>query len=46
VEFSKRNSFKKFLGISPEFHPKKFLRNACPEIPEIFLGLGHQVYGF
>ena len=46
VKFIKRNSFKKFLGISPEFHPKKFLRNACPEIPEIFLGFGHQVYGF
>ena len=27
-EFIKRISFEKFLGISPEFHPKKFLRNS------------------
>ena len=45
-ELIKRISFKKFLGISPKFQPKKFweiLWNASPEIPEKFLKLGHHI---
>jgi len=33
-EFNERIGFEKFLGISPEFYPKKFLRIA----PEYFSG--------
>jgi len=33
-ELNIRINFEKFLGISPEFHPKKFLRNS----PECFSG--------
>jgi len=33
-EFIKRISFEKFLGISPEFHPKKILRIS----PDYFSG--------
>ena len=38
-EFIKRISFKKFLGISPEFHPKKFLKNS----PECFSGNSFEI---
>ena len=48
-EFIERISFEKFLGITPQFHPKKILK-ISPDYfsgkTEKFLGLGHHVYGF